>query len=295
MRLWSDTRIGLACVLLGCAGLLPPKTLSAEPIAVRHAEGLMHGYLVLQTMEGQTIADGEETQTTRGDRVTVHLVFHFRDGSIQEETTIFSQRGTFRLIRDRLIQKGPSFKQPMDTVVDTSTRQVTVRYSDKDGKEKIVTEELDLQPDLANGLVLTLLKDIQPNVPQTTVSMVAATPKPRLIKLEIRPQGEDLFSVGSIHKKATHYVVKVQIGGVAGVIAPIVGKQPPDTHIWVLGGVAPAFVKLEGALFEGGPIWRIKMANAAVFKAAPAKPQAPPAGQTTKSSAAFQPQAKVVE
>jgi hypothetical protein len=272
----------LVTVLLSCAGLLPPNTLSAEPIAVRHTEGLLHVFLVLQTLEGQTIADGEETQIARGDRVTVHTIFRFKDGSIHDETTIFSQRGTFRLISDHLIQKGPSFKQSMDTVVDTSTSQVTVRYSDKEGKEKVLTEGLELQPDIANGLVLTLLKHIQPTVPQTTVSMVAATPKPRLIKLEIRPQGEDPFSVGSIHKKATHYVVKVQIGGVAGVVAPIIGKQPPDTHVWILGGGAPAFVKLEGALFEGGPIWRIKMANAAVFKAAPAKPQSSPAGQNHK-------------
>jgi CBS domain-containing protein len=28
-------------------------------------------------------------------------------------------------------------------------------------------------------------------------------------------------------------VVKVEIGGTAGVIAPLVGKQSPDSHMWV--------------------------------------------------------------
>jgi hypothetical protein len=260
-------------VLLCCTGFLSPNTLPAETIDVRQTEGLVHGFLMLTTLEGQTIADGEQTQIARSGRVTVHTIFRFKDGSIQDGTTIFSQQGTFRLISDHLIQKGPSFKQPMNTLVDTSTGQVTVRYSDKDGKEKVVTERLELQPDIANGMVPTLLKNIQPTVTKTTVSMVAATPRPRLIKLEIRSEGEDSCSVGGIHKKATHYVVKVQIGGVVGVVAPIVGKQPPDTHIWILGGEAPAFVKSEGPLFEGGPIWRIQMAHAAIFKAAPAKPQ----------------------
>jgi hypothetical protein len=43
--------------------------------------------------------------------------------------------------------------------------------------------------------------------------------------------------------------VKVKIGGIAGLVAPLLGKQPPDTHVWVLTGDAPAFVKLEGPLY----------------------------------------------
>jgi hypothetical protein len=59
-------------------------------------------------------------------------------------------------------------------------------------------------------------------------------------------------------------VVKVEIGGVAGVsgvVAPIVVKQPPDTLIWILTGKAPAFVKSESPLYTGGPIWRIELTS----------------------------------
>jgi len=49
--------------------------------------------------------------------------------------------------------------------------------------------------------------------------------------------------------------------GVAGVVAPIVRKQPPDIHVWILGGEAPAFVKSEGPLYLGGPIWRIELVS----------------------------------
>jgi hypothetical protein len=34
-----------------------------------------------------------------------------------------------------------------------------------------------------------------------------------------------------------------------------------NTHVWILGGEAPAFVKLEGPLYFGGPIWRIELAS----------------------------------
>jgi hypothetical protein len=168
-------------------------------------------------------------------------------------------------LSDHLVQRGPSFKQAMETSVEASTGQVTVRYTDKDGKKKVLNERRELPPDIANGLLFTLVKHIQPSVPQTTVSMVATTPKPRLVKLEILPQGEEAIASGSTKHETVRYVVKVKIGGVPGLLAPLVGKQPPDTHVWVLTGNAPAFVKMEGPLYEGGPIWRIELATPAGF------------------------------
>lgn len=58
-------------------------------------------------------------------------------------------------------------------------------------------ERQNLPPDIANGLLFTLVKHIQPNVPQTTVSMVATTPKPRVIKLENLPEGEKAVTSGN--------------------------------------------------------------------------------------------------
>ena len=73
------------------------------------------------------------------------------------------------------------------------------------------------------------------------------------------------LSSGSTAHKAMVYDVKVQIGGMAGLLERVIGKQPPDSHVWVLGGEAPAFVKYEGSLYEGGPIWRIEPAKPASF------------------------------
>ena len=46
---------------------------------------------------------------------------------------------------------------------------------------------------------------------------------------------------GSYSQKAIHYVVKVKIGGVTGLVVRLVGKQRPDTQAWVLGDDARAF------------------------------------------------------
>lgn len=245
---------------IACALLLWPRALSGEAVTVRHPEGLLHGFLTLSTLDGTPLADGDLTQTSQGDRVTARLVFRFKDGSIQDETAVYSQSRQFRLIADHLVQKGPTFPRPLDLSVDGSTGQVTVRYVDE-GEQKVETEQIDVPPDLANGLILTLLKNVQSAAPPKTFALVAATPKPRLVKLAISVAGNERFSTGGAVREAAHYVLKVEIGGVAGLLAPLLGKQPPDSHVWILEGEAPAFVKAEQSLFPGGPVWRIELAN----------------------------------
>ncbi len=237
---------------------------SAEQVPVLHSEGLTHGFLVVRTLEGKTLADGEITQLADGHLVKSHLVFHFKDGSLYEERAQFSQNGKFRLLSDHLVQKGPAFKRPMETSIDAASGRVTCRYSE-DGKEKSADEHMSLPDDIANGLLFTLLRHIKPTTAQTVVSEVAMTPKPRLVQLIITPQGDEPFSIGINHYKATHYVVKVKIGGFAGLVAPLIGKQPKDLHVWIKHDDIPAFVKFEGPIYDGGPTWRVELADAAKF------------------------------
>jgi hypothetical protein len=245
-----------------CAALLAPLgSLRAEPVTVRYTEGVVHGFLVLRASNGQILADGDLSQVARGDKITSKLVFRFRDGSYNEETAVFSQSRYFQLVTDHLVQKGPSFPHPLDMSIDTGRQQVTVRYTDDDGKEKIADEHMDLPADLTNGIISILLKNLPPEGTATTLSTVAATPKPRLVKLAITRVGEDSFANGRSSYKASHFLLKVELGGVAGVVAPLVGKQPPDNHVWILTGDAPAFLKSEAPFYPGGPSWRIELAS----------------------------------
>jgi hypothetical protein len=253
----GPARLVLSAGAIACACAA---TLSGEPVAVRHTEGIVHGFLALRMLDGTTIAHGDLIQLARGTRVTSRLVFHFKDGSLHDETAVYSQRGTFRLLSDHLVQKGPTFPRPIEMSIDAGG-DVTVRYADDHGEQKVESEHLELPPDLANGLVLTLLKNVRPEAPPKTFSYVAATPKPRLVKLEIKAAGRDAFQTAGVRRLAAHYVLKVDIGGLSGLIAPLVGKQPPDSHVWILGGDAPAFVKAEQPFFLGGPVWRIELVS----------------------------------
>jgi hypothetical protein len=155
------------CILSGVAA-------SASPVAVHYREGFIHAFLVLSTLDGVAIAAGDLTQVARGNQVTTQVAFRFKDGSRQEETTVFSQRRDFRLISYHLVQKGPSFKNASDLSVACATGQVTVRYTDDDGKEKVANEHFALPPDLGNGLIPTLLMNIPDGTSQIEVPMVVA-------------------------------------------------------------------------------------------------------------------------
>ncbi len=238
---------------------------SAEPVAVRYLEGLTHGFLSLKTLAGRLLGSGDLIQTVRGDRVTSRLVLHYRDGSINDETTIYSQRKEFLLLSDHLIQKGPAFKRPLEAQMDRSTGLVTVRYTNDKGEQKVEEERMDFPPDLANGIMLALTKNMQPDALPESVSLIALTPKPRLVKVKFASAGLEPFSFSGSRRRANHYVLTIDIGGLTGLAAKVFDKQPPDSHVWILGGDAPAFVRAETPLAAGqepsvlelsSPVWR---------------------------------------
>ena len=60
-----------------------------------------------------------------------------------------------------MTQKGRAFPQPLDMSIDGGSGQVTVRYSDEHGRRRLRLNVSNVPPDLANGLILTVLKNVQ--------------------------------------------------------------------------------------------------------------------------------------
>ena len=236
-------------------------TAHAEPISVRYVQGAFHGFLELYSEDGHVVASGDSTQIVHGDRVTSRTLFRFKDCSVDEEITVFSQHHTFQLITYHHIQKGPFFPHSMDMTIDVHSGQVTVRTTGKDGKEDVDTEHMNLPLDLANGMVPLVIGNMRPDLLGMTASMVVATPKPRLVKLDISPAGEENPLVAGSSQKAMHYEIKIELGGVAGVIAPLIGKAPPNIQFWVIRGEAPTFAKEHGPLYAEGPMMTIQLAS----------------------------------
>ena len=236
--------------------LLSP--VDAASIRVKHREGTSHGFLVVHSADGRLLASGEMTETVEGERVNSETTLHFKDGSIHDEVTVFSQSKQFRLLSDHLRQIGPSFPDASDEHIDAASGTVTIQ-SLKEGASKPEVRHMKLPDDLANGLLVTVLRNFSPT-DEVTVPMLVGSSKPRLVKVTIRPEGRDEFAVGDRTINPVHYVAHITIGGVAGAMASVLGKQPPDMHFWILGGRAPTFIRAITPLYEDGPIWTVDLA-----------------------------------
>jgi hypothetical protein len=251
----------VASVLIaGVLLLVRQPLLNAELVTVRYVEGDVRAFLALSTLSGTKLADGEWVQSTEKSTVTARLSFRFKDGSLHEETSTFSQRQRFQLLSDHLVQKGPSFPQPLDATIDVASGKTNVRYVDH-GEEKTESRQLAIPEDICNGIIPTLLRNVRPETPPKSFSFIAAMPGPRLVKLEIGVVDHERVSMGTLQGTATNYVLKVRIGGFSGALAPLVGKQPPDSHVWILEGDVPTFFKSEQPLYVGGPVWRIELTS----------------------------------
>jgi hypothetical protein len=233
----------------------------AQPTPVRQTQGAMHGFLVVRSAAGAIIGHGEYTEFAIGDRVTDRLTLHFRDGSLDDETAVLTQRQTFQFVSDHHIQRGPFFKNAIDSTIEANG-QVTIRTTDAGGHTKVETSHFDLPPDMSNGILGTLLLNIPHNGPGATFSMILPTGKGRLVKLKVTPDGTaPFFAVTGDRRTASLFRIKIDLGGVAGVVAPIIGKQPPDIVISILEGEVPLLVREVGQLAEDAPTISLELAG----------------------------------
>jgi hypothetical protein len=246
----------LALTLLLSAGVMNTSP-EAGVVTVRFSEGLTRGFLVLRSGPGGTVlALGDLLQVARGTAIESRMVFHFTDGSLYDETVVYSQHRVFSLSSYHLIQRGPSFPEELDVLVERAKGQYRVRTR-RGGKDDVATGAIDLPPDVYNGMIVMIVKNLAKGASEI-VHLLAFTPKPTLIELELTPVGEQAITAGGRSLKATHYMLKPKLGAVRGAVATLIGKAPADLHVLIGGGDVPAFVTADGPLFAAGPSWRIE-------------------------------------
>ena len=233
----------------------------AAPISVRFIEGAVHGFLVIRTISGKIIASGDLRQTVTAKGVNSRTVFHFKDGSMSEEAVVFTQSRVFSMQTYQMMQRGPAFAADTEISLDRNPGQYRVKTkAHDDNKEKVLTGPLNLPGDIYNGMVFTVAKNLPGSVRQR-VHIVAFTPEPRLIELEIIPAGKQNVAVAGVGKTAIHYVLHPQLGTWLKLFTKLTGHTPEDNHVWILADPVPAFVKFEGPLYMSGPVWRIELAS----------------------------------
>jgi hypothetical protein len=254
----SAASAGLIILFAAMLGSLPA---AAAPIPVRFPEGSIHGFLVLRTQEGRFLAQGDLLEVSRGDEIHKTTVFRFKDGSLFEEKVVFSQQRVYTLRSYRLEQRGPAFTEDTKLSLDRATGKYRVETkSHKGGSAKVLEGTLNLPPDVYNGMIPTILRDLDKGA-GATVHFIAFTPEPRIIQLDIAPSGGQKMMVGEVEVTAVHYVLKAKLGAWLKFFAKVLGRTPKDAHAWILDGEVPAFVGFEGQLYPTDPVWRIELVS----------------------------------
>ena len=210
--------------------------------------------MVARSEDGKTIASGEFTQTVQGDEVTMHMIYRFVDGSIDDETTTYRQQGVFRLVRNHHVQKGPFFTKPIDFSVEAATGIATLRTIDSKGNLHIESKHMDLPNDLANGIVGTLLLNVPHNAAPFQAAMLAPVGGGRLVQLLISPDSEQTVNLEGQTFKATVFRIHPELGGVVRLFARLLRLEPKDVMVWVLEGEEPAVAVIVGQLGGYGPV-----------------------------------------
>lgn len=253
-----STMPALLCLLLA-ALLAAARPTQAAPVPVRFAEGMVRGFLELSDSSGRRIASGDYFQSARAGEIKSRTVLYFKDGSLHDETAFFTQKRSFIMQRYRLVQKGKAFETDIEVSLERKTGRYRVATKGRKGREKVLEGRLDLPPDVYNGMVPTVVKNL-PKGRKETVHIVAFTPAPKVVELEMVPSGEEKMLVGDLEKSAMHYVLKPKLG-ILRLPATLLGRNPPDNHIWTVMDDVPAFVKFAGPLATGGAIWSIRLAS----------------------------------
>ncbi len=260
----GDRACGVCLAVIMVIAALVSTPVNAAPVAVRFPEGVTHGFLLVRSLAGEILGQGEMTQVVKeGDLVESQLVFRFKDGSLHDEKVAFSQQRMFTMISYRLIQRGPSFPDQIDISVDRGTAEYTVRsQAGEDGKEEVLTGQVDLPKDVYNGMLITVSKNLQKGADET-VSVLAFTPAPQVIKVQLRAIDEQPVHIGDLSSKVTQYVFKPQIGMIRELFGKAIGKLPAQFHYdcWIMVDTAPSFVQFEGPLQLMGPIVRIELVS----------------------------------
>lgn len=254
--------VGIAVIAIAglSAGDAPRHAASADPAAapVRFIEGTVHGFLELHTATGTLLAHGDLVQRVTDDGIESRMVFHFPTSTFEERVT-FTQDSVFRMRDYHLVQRGPAFAEDLDVSLSGSGAYVIRTASHADSSEKRYAGTLELPPDVYNGMVIILAKNLPPGGDRT-VHIVAFTPTPRIIELELVAADTGHVLLGTHQETVTHVLVKPELGAILRLFAILKGQSPPNSDAWIVTDEVPAFVRFQGPL-DSGPVWRIDLAS----------------------------------
>lgn len=215
---------------------------SAGPIAVRVVPGALHGFPSLSDAAGNVIADGELSQELRGEVLLVHLRWSFGDGRRVEERAEFRVGAHLTQTRFTWVETAGEVEQRRFEVDFSDGRAIAVTRNRK-GEPEREEERLDLPDGRAftgYGTALAISQLELPAGGEEELTFVAFTPKPRIVRLGVRRNGEERIDAHGRSIRCDRFTLHPKIPFPVSLFA---GAK--DAHLWFTHGPPPALVRAE--------------------------------------------------
>jgi hypothetical protein len=233
----------MRCLLLFLLLLCGP----AQAVEVTHPEGNLRGFPIISE-KGHRVAIGFVAQWLDGDRLKCDTRYDFEDGRISDEKVTLRQKP--ELIQDSWFWEERKDGRVLRRIhVDFETGMANAMKLEK-GKPKTWTAKLKIHPGqtFAGSGVSYAIKNLRDRLVAghpVTLSVVAYTPKPRMVDVRIRHAGREPLHFVGRDLLADRFVLHPEVSWLVQLIA-----HPPDNYYWLYKDDPAGFLQFQGPLQE---------------------------------------------
>ncbi len=219
---------------------------AADPIHLMWMEGDAAGFSSIRSPDGKTtIGSINYHQRRRGQVLHAVRVAHFRDGSSDEDQVDARVGDTLQTVRGRSIIRNAAGVATLDITVEVAAGHIT-GFSGVGTDRQNYDEHVKLTPGTYWGpLIFILIKNFDHNATdgRLVFRTVVATPKPRVLDMELLRQGKTVVQRIGEKIDGLTFLLRPTINPI---IDPIIQALAPETDFVIQPGEPPALARFEG-------------------------------------------------
>lgn len=218
---------------------------AGEPIQLAWTEGDLAGLTRILSPEGKTIGSIEYHQHVRGDVLQAIRVAHFTDGSSDEDQAEARVGKTLEAIRGRSIIRDGHGTPVLDLAINVAGGRIT-GFSGVGKARATYDEQVTLPAGTYWGpLVAIVVRNFDTNASEDRLVFrtVVATPKPRVLDMELVRDGETSLSRPGSRLHVVRLALRPTINFI---VDPLLQRLAPKTEFFVLPGTPPALARFAG-------------------------------------------------
>jgi hypothetical protein len=219
---------------------------SGDPIRLAWVEGDVAGISSILSADGtSTIGFVDYRQHRRGDLLEVVRIARFGDGSSDEDQVELRIGETLQTLRGRMIIRNAKAVATLEITIDVAGGRIT-GFSGLGDERQTYDERVELPPGTYWGpLIFTVIKNFERNATDSRLVFrtVVATPKPRVIDMEIVPQEKSSIRRPGGTIDVVRFALRPTVNWL---IDPIIRMFAPETSFLVQSGTPPGLARFEG-------------------------------------------------